>query len=429
MAVTFKLKRGLSDEWETKNPILAAGEPGVEKDTSLLKIGDGTTPWNSLPYSVGGGGEPGPEGAEGPEGPEGPQGTQGIQGPRGLTGPEGSLGPEGPEGPEGPTGPTGSEGPRGFKGDPGDDGADGVAGADGTDGVAGADGAEGPAGPEGPAGDIGPEGPQGPEGPAGPEGPEGPAGPEGDAGPEGPEGPEGSGGGGSSMEVHASISARPAASTVPYTFIVVTDQPPDSKLQWSDGTKWYAVATGAEVPDTLDLFFTANGDTNGLIYWLGTRSGGFATPVPTSIGLSLDGTQLKLDASSAEASLNQLYALVDRTANVFATNNVAGPTIRFDLKNRKMKVNRYALRARQDAVGNMPRNWVLEASNDASSWTTLKTHAADTTLTTASQWASFAITNTDSWRYLRLRGTGVDSSGSAQYIVLGEVEFYGTLTL
>ena len=32
------------------NPVLSAGEPGFELDTGKLKIGDGSTYWNDLPY-------------------------------------------------------------------------------------------------------------------------------------------------------------------------------------------------------------------------------------------------------------------------------------------------------------------------------------------------------------------------------------------
>ena len=51
MSTTIKLKRSNSANWRSKNPILAAGEPGVETDTGQIKVGDGSTPWNSLPYT------------------------------------------------------------------------------------------------------------------------------------------------------------------------------------------------------------------------------------------------------------------------------------------------------------------------------------------------------------------------------------------
>lgn len=49
----IKLKRAIKATWLTENPVLAAGEPGVELDTHMTKVGDGTTPWNDLPYDVG----------------------------------------------------------------------------------------------------------------------------------------------------------------------------------------------------------------------------------------------------------------------------------------------------------------------------------------------------------------------------------------
>lgn len=45
------LRNGAASEWVTKNPVLLAGEAGVEIDTKKMKIGDGTTAWNDLPYS------------------------------------------------------------------------------------------------------------------------------------------------------------------------------------------------------------------------------------------------------------------------------------------------------------------------------------------------------------------------------------------
>lgn len=50
LKTTFKVRRGLADSWKKQNPVLAYGEPGFEKDTYKLKIGDGTTEWNLLPY-------------------------------------------------------------------------------------------------------------------------------------------------------------------------------------------------------------------------------------------------------------------------------------------------------------------------------------------------------------------------------------------
>ena len=39
-----------ASNWSIKNPVLLAGEIGIESDTYHLKAGDGSTSWNNLPY-------------------------------------------------------------------------------------------------------------------------------------------------------------------------------------------------------------------------------------------------------------------------------------------------------------------------------------------------------------------------------------------
>jgi Major tropism determinant N-terminal domain len=53
MAVTIQLRRDTAANWTSANSILASGEAGVETDTLLFKIGDGSTAWNSLAYAGG----------------------------------------------------------------------------------------------------------------------------------------------------------------------------------------------------------------------------------------------------------------------------------------------------------------------------------------------------------------------------------------
>ena len=49
----IQIRRGLAATWISLNPILAAGEMGLETDTKKMKIGNGTNVWASLNYSVG----------------------------------------------------------------------------------------------------------------------------------------------------------------------------------------------------------------------------------------------------------------------------------------------------------------------------------------------------------------------------------------
>ena len=52
MAVQIQLRRDSAADWASANPVLALGEPGVETDTLKVKVGDGSTAWNSLAYSI-----------------------------------------------------------------------------------------------------------------------------------------------------------------------------------------------------------------------------------------------------------------------------------------------------------------------------------------------------------------------------------------
>lgn len=46
----IQLRKDTAANWTTANPVLAAGEPGVETDTNKVKLGNGTSTWSSLAY-------------------------------------------------------------------------------------------------------------------------------------------------------------------------------------------------------------------------------------------------------------------------------------------------------------------------------------------------------------------------------------------
>lgn len=131
----FQPARKTLAEWQSENPVLRDGEFGVVSDgteTEWLKVGDGATAWNSLPYKKGPKGEQGIQGATGPKGDTGPQGPQGQTGPQGIQGEKGDKGDTGPQGPQGKKGDTGSQGEQGPQGPKGDTGPQGPKGDPGT---------------------------------------------------------------------------------------------------------------------------------------------------------------------------------------------------------------------------------------------------------------------------------------------------------
>ena len=86
--IKFQLRRDTAANWLATNPVLKAGEPGVETDTGQMKVGDGIRSWSQLPYvGANGSGPTGPTGSIGATGPTGTTGSTGIQGPTGPIAP------------------------------------------------------------------------------------------------------------------------------------------------------------------------------------------------------------------------------------------------------------------------------------------------------------------------------------------------------
>jgi hypothetical protein len=48
----IQIRRGTAAQWTSTNPTLASGEQGYETDTGKMKIGNGSTAWNSLSYAI-----------------------------------------------------------------------------------------------------------------------------------------------------------------------------------------------------------------------------------------------------------------------------------------------------------------------------------------------------------------------------------------
>lgn len=52
--MTIQIRRDTAANWTSANPVLADGQPGWEKGTGKLKVGDGATAWTALAYFSGG---------------------------------------------------------------------------------------------------------------------------------------------------------------------------------------------------------------------------------------------------------------------------------------------------------------------------------------------------------------------------------------
>lgn len=123
MIVRIQVRRGLSSEWVTANPILSSGEFGYETDSGRVKIGNGSSLWTDISYIQGEVGLSAYEIAveNGFEGTE-EEWIDSLKGEQGEPGPQGPIGEDGPQGIQGEIGPEGPQGEPGIQGEQGEPG-------------------------------------------------------------------------------------------------------------------------------------------------------------------------------------------------------------------------------------------------------------------------------------------------------------------
>lgn len=186
--------------------------------------------------------------------------------------------------------------------------------------------------------------------------------------------------------------------------------------------------TGTTTPpptsSTKTLTYASDGDTNGVCYWIGTNYGVESWSNPHTAGQVICSK-----SSESNPDLNNVASLVDRVANSTGTDDLPNSWMQIDLGiTNKLIVSYYSLRGRTDVYNdNHLRNWKLQGSNDTTTWVDINTQI-DNTIINGGNWVSIPTANeTVGYRYLRILQTGLSSS-NANYLSLGEFEFYGTLT-
>jgi hypothetical protein len=201
----------------------------------------------------------------------------------------------------------------------------------------------------------------------------------------------------------------------------------------------YAVTTASGVVGTIidddagvTLTYASNGDSNGLIYYLGTSGLTTAFTNPAGTGF------LMLASGS---SSNTPAALTNRDTALWASLGTPLQWVAIDLgAGKSIDLHDYTLKARSDSNSAMPRNWELQGTNsvpawsvmgvEGASWTVLDVQTNQLNMSVASDFFYTGYpSNKPSYRYLRLVQTGYNSepfpSNDRDYFVLGEIEFYG----
>jgi hypothetical protein len=159
---------------------------------------------------------------------------------------------------------------------------------------------------------------------------------------------------------------------------------------------------------------------DGIISYLTTRCGGNI----------VDQNIVSIKASSLPDERDFLYRqLVDFACHdTFYTVDEPNSWICYDFKEISIDLSHYSIRSRFDCDDNHLRSWILEGSNEGSSWVDIDRREHDCSLKGQGTIATFSISegSRNDFRMFRLRQTGKDSSG-CDYLCLSAVEFFGYL--
>jgi|688.fasta_scaffold426154_1 hypothetical protein len=166
--------------------------------------------------------------------------------------------------------------------------------------------------------------------------------------------------------------------------------------------------------------YQAPGDTNGIIYYLGTtaiNSSTFVNPVPTQVVATSSGE----DTSNGGA----LHNPTDRNPSTVWHGTLISPSSQFyqlDFQEKRVNLTKIVMRPRTNGQSGL-RPTRIEGSNDAVNWTTI--HIFTTEAIIPDNLISPDLSSADFFRYIRFQRI---DSGEWWY-VFSEIELYGFLSL
>ncbi|KAK8844283.1 hypothetical protein M9Y10_024494 [Tritrichomonas musculus] len=95
-------------------------------------------------------------------------------------------------------------------------------------------------------------------------------------------------------------------------------------------------------------------------------------------------------------------------------------------KNHQVIPTYYTIRTNGSNTNSHPKSWVIEGSNDDSSWTNLDTQNESPHLLKGWIVHTFNINNSNSYKYIRMRKTGKSKNNNVS-LLIDSFEIYGTL--
>jgi len=206
-----------------------------------------------------------------------------------------------------------------------------------------------------------------------------------------------------------------------FTYLAVRDKskpgttlPPLNK-KWNTTRRRYG----------LELTYVSMWDTNGILYYIGTKKGTQGYTNPQQSG------DIIVTTSQIGSMSGSVDYLVGRTGNScwipLSNYETNGSWFQIDLKKYEININYYTIRDSAGGGSYQLRNWVLEGSKDGNKWETVREHINDSSITSQGVSAGWSVQSEGYYRFVRVRVTGNDASGRYYFLFCSGIEFYGTI--
>lgn len=174
----------------------------------------------------------------------------------------------------------------------------------------------------------------------------------------------------------------------------------------------------------LDFEYINGRELNGVIKYLTDEAGG-----------NVHDKGIVVVTASSEQERHNAKFLCDfdqlGRSSMWSPNGENGATVTFDFRNKKVKLTNYTFHTPSYPTKDYPRSWLVECSNDNSSWVTLDERSNETVMNGCNVCHTYKCMSPSSefYRYIRIRTNGPcwNMRCTRYFFDLSAVEFFGTL--
>ncbi|KAK8840563.1 hypothetical protein M9Y10_030772 [Tritrichomonas musculus] len=197
----------------------------------------------------------------------------------------------------------------------------------------------------------------------------------------------------------------------------------DNDSEGSDMRRYKKLKEKAN-PKDITFPVTSNNQFSGIFSYLKNKSS-------SQIENEVNFTASSIIGSDEQYQPRNVVLYEDKSKSFFSENN-ADSWICFEFKNHRVSPTNYTIRtANWGQNGHHPRSWVIEGSNDNSSWQVLDEERDCNELHGIDLVHTFPIKNQtgDAFKYIRMKQTGQNwySVCASYYLIIDAFEIYGTL--